>query len=240
MLSNGDTVFLRSAYDFDASTLEEVIYRDIYEREYRIGPGDVVMDVGAHIGSFTMKAAKEVGPTGTVTSFEPSSENFRLLKQNVEANSYKNTRLFNVAVGSQPGTAQLILHKRRGMNSIYTASNDKPVGIEDVPVRTLDDVAQELGLSKVNFLKIDAEGAELEVIKGATTILSSYRPSIAMETHDFGPSKEEIARFLAPFGYGVKETPYHAHLGLLYATSYDGLSTSSDSDGRGEKGSKTG
>ncbi|MDA4122806.1 MAG: FkbM family methyltransferase [Thaumarchaeota archaeon] len=216
-LPGGGVIHLRAAFDWDASTLEEVVYKDIYEKERKIMPGDVVLDVGAHIGSFTLKAAKEVGPEGRVVSFEPSSENFKLLTLNVNSNDYKNAKLFNVAVGSGPGTAKLHLGNRKGTNSLLSDAGAENVGIEEVPIRTLDSVADELKLSKVSFVKIDVEGFELEVLKGARNVLSSSHPSLAMETHDFGPSEEEIGNYLRTFGYVVKSVRYRTHLGLLYA-----------------------
>lgn len=216
-LSNGDSIYLRSAFNFDASTLEEVYYKNIYERGYAIKPGNVVMDVGAHIGSFTLKAAREVGPSGTVLSFEPSAENFNLLSQNVKTNSYSNARLFKTAVGSEPGAAELRVNKRRGTNSLYENTGMELVSTERVPVTTLDSVAKELNLRKVDFMKIDVEGSELEVLRGATGLLSSSKPAIAMETHDFGPTEGSLASFLDGFGYKSTCIRYHSHLGLLYA-----------------------
>jgi FkbM family methyltransferase len=217
-LPGGGVIHLRTAFDWDASTLEEVFYKDIYEKESKIKPGDVVLDVGAHIGCFTLKAAKEVGPEGEVVSFEPSSENFRLLTLNVSSNDYANVKLFNVAAGSEPGTAKLHLGDRRGANSLLSEAGAERVGIEEVGIRTLDSIADELKLKKISFLKIDVEGFELEVLKGARSVLASSHPSIAMETHDFGPSEEEIRNFLIAFGYVVKHVKYRTHLGLLYAS----------------------
>ena len=216
-LPGGGIIHLRAAFDWDASTLEEVFYKDIYEKESEINPGDVVFDVGAHIGCFTLKAAKEVGLEGRVVSFEPSSENFKLLTLNVNSNDRLNVKPFNVAVGSAPGTAKLHLGNRKGTNSLLSDAGVENVGIEEVPIRTLDSVAEELKLSKVSFVKIDVEGFELEVLKGGRNILASSHPSIAMETHDFGPAEEEIGSFLRTFGYGVKVVRYRTHLGLLYA-----------------------
>lgn len=218
-LPDGGVIHLRSAFDWDASTLEEVFYKGIYEEEQAVKPGDVVFDVGAHIGCFTLKAARKVGESGRVVSFEPSSENFKLLSLNVSSNNYTNSKLFNVAVGAAPGTATLHLGNRRGTNSLLSEANVDQVGVEEVPIRTLDSVAEELELSKVDFLKIDVEGFELEVLKGAQNVLSSHHPSIAMETHGFGASDEEIGRFLADFGYVVKKVRYKTRLGLLYANS---------------------
>ena len=217
-LPGGDVIHLRAAFDWDASTLEEVFYKDIYEKEYKIKPGDVVIDVGAHIGCFTLKAAKEVSPEGEVVSFEPSSENFKYLTLNVGSNNYENVELLNVAAGSEPGMAKLHLGIRRGTNSFFSDGTVERVGIEEVCIRTLDSVADELKLRKISFLKIDVEGFELEVLKGAQNILASNHPSIAMETHDFGPPEEEIADFLRTFDYVVKIVRYRTHLGLLYAS----------------------
>jgi len=217
-LPHGERAYIRSAFDFDASTLQEVYFKGIYQESDSIKPGDTVVDVGGHIGSFTLKVAGEVGPGGLVVTIEPSTENFNLLSRNVETNRLSNVRLYKVAAGSREGgEVDLQLAKRRGENSLYGAAKSEPIGRERVPMRTVDSIVQELHLTRVDFMKIDVEGAELEVLKGSSETLLKYGPAIAMETHDFGPSEQEISAFLKERGYSVRIEPYRSRLGLLHA-----------------------
>lgn len=215
-LPTGDLMFLRSRYDWDASTLNEVYFKDIYERHHKLRQGDIVVDVGAHIGTFTLKALRTVGSSGFVVGVEPASKNFRLLSRNVAANSMQNVAIFNVGLGGEPGRAELNLYKRGGENSVFKRETP-PAAVEAIQIDTLDSIANRLSLSHVDFVKIDVEGFELEVLKGGKNVLARHHPSIAMETHSWGPTVDEIADFLASFGYKINFEQYRSSLGLLYA-----------------------
>lgn len=215
--SEGIVLHLRSNYDFDAATVAEVVYRGIYERFFKPDKGQVVIDVGAHIGSFTVKASMEVGGEGHVVALEPSSSNFKMLRMNVQANHCDNVTALNVAAGSKEDTGLLKLYARPGGNSFYRRELED-VGTERVSITTLDSVTAQSDFGRVDFIKIDVEGYELEVLRGAAKTLDSFHPNIAMETHDFGPSSEELAQYLQQFDYSVKSTPYGSRLGLMYAS----------------------
>ena len=94
----------------------ELATREVYERtatgivQREINEGDVVLDIGANIGYYTLLAARLVGPTGQVIAFEPDQTNFALLRKNVEANGYRNVVLVNKAVSDHNGTAELFLN----------------------------------------------------------------------------------------------------------------------------------
>jgi len=214
---DGVILHLRSRYGFDAATVEEVIYKRIYERFFSPGPGETVIDVGAHIGSFTVMAAREVGPSGKVVSLEPSAPNFKLLNLNISTNHFDNAKALNLAAGSTDDVGELRLYNRQGGNSFY--SRELPlIGSQSVKITTLDSVAESLKLDRIDFVKIDVEGHELEVLKGASEILGEDHPKIVLETHEFGPSVEDLTGYLEKFNYSVKTTPYGSHLGLLYAS----------------------
>ena len=216
-LPGGANMHLRSRYGFDAATVGEVIYKRVYERFFSPGRGETVVDVGAHIGSFTLIAASEVGPDGSVLSLEPSTRNFKMLARNIASNHLNNVRALNVAAGSAEGQAELALYSRAGGNSFYPRKLNR-LGSEAVKVKTLDSVVSEFGLSRVDFVKIDVEGHELEVLRGASETLGRHHPKIVMETHDFGPPVEDLTGYLRQYRYSTTAVPYGKRLGLLYAS----------------------
>lgn len=116
-LPTGDRILLRSKFDWDAATVNEVHGSNIYEKKYSLSEGDVVVDVGAHIGSFTLKAAHQVGSRGRVVGVEPYSQNYELLTRNVALNSYHNVTLVSAGLGSAARSESLNIYQRAGQNS---------------------------------------------------------------------------------------------------------------------------
>jgi len=139
-----------------------------------IKKGDIVVDVGASIGYYTLIAAKIVGDTGKVFAFEPESKNFEILKKNVEINKYNNVTLEQKAVSDVNGKINLYLSKGIGFHSTINPDTTTPI----IPIESvkLDDYFRELNLiDKIDFVKIDVEGAEFRVLNGMNTILEQSK-----------------------------------------------------------------
>lgn len=146
--------------------------------------GNVVIDVGANIGYYTILLADKVGKTGRVYAFEPDKINFEILKKNIEANNLKNVEIINAAVGSKTG--KIKLHKSKenlGDHKLY--GDDKE--IEEVKIIKLDEFIKE----KVDVIKVDTQGWEPEVIKGAKKIIAKNRPIMFLE---YSPASYKIAK----------------------------------------------
>jgi FkbM family methyltransferase len=151
--------------------------QDVFRAVLR--PGDVVWDVGAHIGFFSLLASRLVGPSGAVVAFEPVGENRSRLETNLSLNGSQNVSVRAEAVGSSNGVGWL---QSRGSSLMWTlhrgeASQTGPV----VACVTLDDVAREL--RQPTLIKIDVEGTELEVLRAAVDFLARRRPYVALELH---------------------------------------------------------
>jgi FkbM family methyltransferase len=140
--------------------LVEVFEDDVYERVFKVGKGDVVVDAGAHVGMFTVKALREVGEEGLVIAIEPEERNFELLRRNTKG--YRNVRLVRKAVGDRAGKAIFYVSELSGEHSIK--KSNRTVKSIEVEVDTLSNILSSLGISRVGFLKTDVEGAELEVL----------------------------------------------------------------------------
>ncbi len=144
-----------------------------------ITPGFVVYDVGANVGIYSLLASQLVGPLGRVYAFEPLARNLRYLRQHIKLNNLENCTVVEKAVCKEDGT-------RRFSATPWQASMAKlsPDGERLVPATTLDScVYGELKLRPPDVIKIDVEGAELEVLEGATKVISEFYPIIFLELH---------------------------------------------------------
>ena len=156
-----------------------------------VKPGNIVVDVGANIGFFTLIFARLVGPRGRVFAFEPDPENFELLRRNVELNGYENVTLVQKAVSRANGSTRLYLsNENTAGHRIYDSQQSWP-SIEIEAVRLDDYLADKV--APVDFLKMDIEGSELAALEGMPRLLSSNpRLRIMTEFYPFG---------LTRFGY---------------------------------------
>ncbi|MDP7069579.1 MAG: FkbM family methyltransferase [Candidatus Peribacteraceae bacterium] len=133
--------------------------------------GDTFIDAGANIGVMSLHASMHVGSTGSVYSFEPVSETYDILQKNITLNECENINAVNVALGEYEGEAMMYKPNRSQASMIKQSEKYKEV--QTATVKTLDQFIQEEGITKVRMLKIDVEGWELEVMKGASNLLNS-------------------------------------------------------------------
>jgi len=168
---------------------------DIIEK-FRPKDGGIVVDVGAHYGRYTLIAAKRVGPKGKVIAIEADPNNFDMLNKNIKLNELsENVITLNYAASSNKSKVKLSIPEKKSGHTIYSSiitSRAPTVKFMEVNANTLDNLLHENGISleEVNWIKIDVEGAELEVVKGATNILSkSMDISLLIEIHDVGNGK---------------------------------------------------
>jgi len=139
--------------------------------ERLIKPGMVVIDVGAHVGYYTLIAAKGVGPAGKVYAFEPEPNNHALLLENIELNRYSNVVAEKKAVSDRVGCSQLYLTALdNGRHSIYRHGLPES-GSVAVETTTLDAFLESQGWPRIGLVKIDVEGAEMSVLAGMGQLL---------------------------------------------------------------------
>lgn len=168
--------------------------------------GDTCVDVGGNLGYYCLLMADLVGPEGRVITFEPVEENLEVLKENIAVNRIKNVELVQTALGAQPGVLSLI---RSEAGSISATPSVRGYAVEgaqssiDVPVNTLDAYLEEKGW-RPTVIKIDVEGAELEVLRGAVNTLRVARPTVLLEVHGWdSASSTEARQFFAAVGYQI-------------------------------------
>ena len=174
-------------------------------------PGMIFVDVGANMGLYTLFAARRVGQHGTVLAIEPSTRECGRLLKNVEANSLSNVRLLRNAVSDSRSDADLLVAEDEwsGHNTLGAFAYDTPLATkETVRTERLDDIVLREGLSRVDVVKLDVEGAELLALQGAVGILERFRPLLLLELADRalchqGCSSAQIWDFCRQRGYEI-------------------------------------
>ena len=168
-----------------------------------IRPGDVVYDIGAHVGYFTLMMSRLVGEHGRVFAFEPNPANFALLKQNLKDNDIHNVTAVPLAVSDRSGE---VIFATFGYSFVgHIANEDTPEDAQLIPVQatTLDDFVYRDNHPCPRFIKLDVEGAEDCVICGAENVLRQGMPIIHAEVRP-GVIFECIQGFLTDHSYRVE------------------------------------
>jgi len=188
----------------DRWAAEEMFDTRPYERYFSPEAGQVVVDAGANIGCFTLRSARLVGPSGSVVAFEPSATSFSILMKNLRLNGLRNTLAMNFGLGEKEDISKYWVYDSSLLNSTApeVRKDAKLVGVESVQLRVLDDVLDEQRIKSLDYLKLDTEGAELAILRGAKKSLSRFHPRIAGEAHPgWSYSGATILEYLKTFGY---------------------------------------
>lgn len=165
--------------------------------EKMIKEGTIFYDIGAHVGFYTLLASLLVGNTGKVVAFEPVARNIYYLKKHMKINYIKNVTLIEAAVCDQNGFVAFDDSIRIDMGEIT------PLGKLQVKAVSLDTLFVNGDIPIPQYMKIDVEGAELSVIKGAKLLIDDYHPIIFLSTHGSGIHKE-CCKFLKDKGYMLR------------------------------------
>jgi FkbM family methyltransferase len=176
-----------------------------YEPEFvilasMISAGDWVIDVGANVGHYTKRFSDLVGPQGRVIALEPVPETFALVSANVLGFQHSNVTLLNIAASDQPGIAGMQMPRfETGLNNYYQAKLSK--GKADLHVLTvkLDALAFP---HPIKLMKIDAEGHDPAVLRGAEALLVRDHPILIVET-----GSSDVVEYLRRFGYTSERLP---------------------------------
>jgi FkbM family methyltransferase len=165
-------------------------------------------DVGANVGAITLALAKLTGPGGKVYSFEPGPPNLRRLRDNLNLNPELAERVVMIAtgVGRAPGELCWAEEKGNPGNALLGKS-----GTHEIKIITLDDFVRERAISKLDFVKIDVEGMELDVMQGAAETLRRFHPMLYFETLPRYTETGSGATFADIHDFLVKELGYTLH-----------------------------
>jgi len=156
--------------------------------------GRVVYDIGGWEGIFTLFFARAAAPDGQVVTFEPNPDNRRIIQGNLELNGFQNVTLRPVALGQLARKAELVVSRNNtGTGAIHNQRKGRNLAqagarTHEVEVDTLDHQIEAYHLPSPDFIKIDVEGMELEVLRGMEGTIRRIKPHILVEVHECGPA----------------------------------------------------
>lgn len=181
----------------------------------------VVIDVGVNIGAVLLNFACH-SPEGSIIGFEPDERNFQKAKANLELNKLDNIEIIRKGLGSETTRAKIfkVNENNEGMNRILVGANlpDGGVPFSEIEIIRLDDFAAERGFESIDLIKIDVEGYELNVLRGAEQTLREFSPTLFIEVDDNNlkaqnGSARALVLFLKGLGYDVVRADNRQQLG---------------------------
>ncbi len=179
--------------------IDQIISSDQYQARQFIKKDTIVIDAGANIGVFAIFAAA-LAPAGRVFAFEPAKKTFDLLKRNTAP--YAQIVCLSSALGVERSRKNILVREGTSAENIMEDSpmfdrggNSKGVW-EKVDMTTIDSFVSEKGLPRVDFIKIDSEGYEANILRGAEKTIRIFEPVIAMSAYHNRGDKEELPRIL--------------------------------------------
>ena len=185
-LANGAVVYGRNRAGYGGRGI--YIFRDELEPEFAhlekfLTAGGVFVDIGGNTGIYTIKAAQffRTHGGGTVVTFEPLPEMLAILEKNLIANGFENVRLRSFCLGENPGAAEFWINFNRPASSSLVSRDAAATRISTMVFR-FDDVFPLEKLERLDYVKMDVEGAEAQVLAGARATLGKFRPIVQLET----------------------------------------------------------
>jgi FkbM family methyltransferase len=223
-LRDGTSFWIRSP--MDAWIVKEVYFDRDYQRlGVALEAGWTVLDIGAHIGAFTVRAAREA-PGVRVHAFEPAPDSYTLLRENVALNRAPDVTTYALALAAVSGRLTLYtVPGRSERNSTLQGGGDVEAVALAVEGVTLSDAFERCRIQRCDFLKLDCEGAEFDILLQAPPALFHHIRHICLEYHDgaAGVSHGELLRLFADLRLRTRHypSPVHPHLGFIHAFNPD-------------------
>jgi len=198
-------VGIRDSGDFDA--FREICIENHYNF-FKVKPGMTVVDIGAHIGTFTLLASKRAGNKGRVIAVEAELKNFDQLKKNLEINEIKNVIPVNIALSDFNGQKDFYITKGSGCHSFSANAGQEVINKIKTGVKSLDTLIKELNIEKIDLIKIDTEGAELEILKGAReTLIKNPEMKMVIAAYHYPKEILEVVDYLKKLNFSSRILP---------------------------------
>ena len=159
---------------------------------------DVIIDLGANIGTYAIRSARKIGRSGHVFAFEPLERTRRRLEQAVAINNIQNVTIVPLAAGDREGSIHLAINGRGSSAKITEVSDGSE--FQTVGLTTIDAFSQAAGIKRLDWVKMDIEGAEPSALLGMLETINTFRPRFLFENESGGV---EAARILSSLGYAI-------------------------------------
>lgn len=174
--------------------IHDIIIKDQYHLDDFVKKDWTIIDAGGHIGVFSFFASK-ISKSNKIFAFEPAKENFELFRKNIKENSIKNIFLFNYGLGEKSKELELLVSPGRNTaNSLKETGlmKDKNSKTEKIKIISIDKFVEEKRLKRIDFIKIDTEGYEKQILIGAKNTIKKFKPKLAIAAYHYKNDKKEI------------------------------------------------
>jgi FkbM family methyltransferase len=182
------------SYEFE----KQAVMREI------VRPGDVVYDIGAHVGYFSIIFGKLVGAAGSVYAFEPMRENYDFITQHIAINKISNVKAICAGIAASSGMARFATPNH---SATYHCTDS---GSVQMPVYNLEEYVRDNRLPAPNLIKMDIEGEELYVVPSILDFVIRHRTKLLISTHDNG-SAGVLGKLLSDNGFSVRPLQWASH-----------------------------
>ncbi len=182
---------------------------------FQINQNDVVIDIGAHIGLFTLYAS-QFCTKGSIFSFEPMKDNYELLLENIKLNNLEQVKFFNLAVSNSNDPIKLFINDDESGHSMFSQSSQN-LTVNSISLKRIFDENQ---IEYCNFLKLDCEGAEYEIIKNLPLSYFEKIDKMIIEYHMADSNPElliELKKILTSQNFKIETKSLFPNIGFLYA-----------------------
>ena len=182
--------------------------------DFPISNDDVIIDVGAHIGLFALFAS-QFCKNGKIFCYEPIKENYKILIENIEMNQIQNIFPNNLAVTKETSKVKIFLNDDQSGHSMFTQNKN----FVEVDSKSLSDIFIDNGIKECDFLKLDCEGAEYEIVESLSADLFTKINKTVIEYHmvDTKPELlEQLINKLKQFSFSVHTRPLFVDIGFLF------------------------
>lgn len=207
IIVNGDkdTQFTVRVNTSDILVIWEIWKAKIYDdTRFSIQASDIVVDIGAHIGGFSIRAAR-LTSSGAVYAYEASSKNYSILELNRQINRMENLHIHNNAVSHQSGEMKFFIPSDNGALGSLMQESDSPM--ETVQATTVTDIINDNKIKQIDYLKMDVEGAEYDILLNCPSETLSKIQRIVMEYHEFEGDQRnhrDLVKLLQSNGFHVE------------------------------------
>ena len=182
--------------------------------DFPISNDDVIIDVGAHIGLFALFAS-QFCKNGKIFCYEPIKENYKILIENIEMNQIQNIFPNNLAVTKETSRVKIFLNDDQSGHSMFTQNKN----FVEVDSKSLSDIFIDNGIKECDFLKLDCEGAEYEIVESISSDLFTKINKTAIEYHMVDTKPEllkQLINKLKQFSFSVHTRPLFVDIGFLF------------------------
>jgi FkbM family methyltransferase len=206
----------------DCAIIREIFYDKTYSVFFPFYKKCTIVDIGGHKGFFALYAANNCAPDSTILCFEPSTSNYRILRDNLRHNGIEMVTAVNKAILSRDGETQLHLYGPANNSVCMQYGNvidKKSTSSENVQSITLGGVFETFKIDVIDFLKMDCEGAEYEILFNCDRAVLKRIKVLSFEFHDLHTADNSgyaIARYLRKQGFAIVEFSYHKSISRIH------------------------